>query len=64
VPVREQIDARLPLFPHRSECAEKWTLKQVQGDEEGFDLVLFRRSPTIRRPPIRHAELVSASIVQ
>jgi hypothetical protein len=34
VPVREEIDARVSLFTHGSEGAEKWTLKQVQGDRE------------------------------
>ena len=50
--VREQVDARVPLFAHAPERAEKWTLKQVQGDEicSVFEV-------------LRHAELVSASIV-
>jgi hypothetical protein len=51
LPVREKIDAGVALFPHVSERAEKWTLKQVQGDEEGTDLDLAR-----------HPELVSGSI--
>jgi hypothetical protein len=58
VPVREEIDARVPLVPHASGHAEKWTLKQVQGDGKGFELVSF---PHSTQP--RHAELVSASIV-
>jgi hypothetical protein len=38
--------------------AAKWALKQVQGDEEGFETVPLRH-PSFTR----HAELVSASIV-
>jgi hypothetical protein len=50
VPAREDVDARVSLFPHASERAEKWTLKQVQGDEiySNFEV-------------LRHAELVCAS---
>jgi hypothetical protein len=36
---------------HGPETAGGWTLKQVQGDEKGFESV-----------QIRHAELVSASM--
>jgi hypothetical protein len=59
VPVREEINARVSLFTHAPEGAEKWTLKQVQGDEEGFDLVAIPSTAS----SVRHAELVSASIV-
>jgi hypothetical protein len=58
MPIREDVDGRVALLPHAPERAERWTLKQVQGDEEGFETVLF---PTPSRT--RHAELVSASIV-
>ena len=55
VPARQDIDARKPLLSHWAGCAAKWTLKQVQGDELGSKWLL---------PLPRHAELVSASIVQ
>ena len=51
VPVRKNVDARVALDRHASGGAEKWTLKQVQGDEEGLGWDV-----------VRHAELVSASI--
>ena len=49
----KDIDARDAFWPHAPELADKWTLKQVQGDE-----ILMSH------PTVRHAELVSASIVQ
>jgi hypothetical protein len=47
----EDIDARMALYRHGAVPAEKWTLKQVQGDED-----------TGTGSLARHAELVSASI--
>ena len=55
---RKNINARNPFLPHGPECAAKWTLKQVQGDGFGMGLVI-----SSARTPIRHAELVSTSIV-
>ena len=64
VPVRKEIDARVPLFAHALGNGERWTLKQVQGDEEGFGLELFPNpSQPHFQPQTRHAELVSASIM-
>ena len=72
VPAREDVGAGDPLLPHKPECAAKWTLKQVQGDEEGVGLDYSLAISTVRSPSSspsptptqsRHAELVSASIV-
>jgi len=35
VPAGEDVDARGALAGHRSARASEWTLKQVQGDEDG-----------------------------
>ena len=48
----KDVDARVALERHERERVEKWTLKQVQGDEIERTL-----------PEVRHAELGSASIV-
>jgi hypothetical protein len=61
---RKDIDARDALLPHESECAAKWTLKQVQGDEDGLGLeVVSGTARNVASKESRHAELVSASIV-
>jgi hypothetical protein len=59
VSARKNIDTRDAFLPHGPECAARWTLKQVQGDEEGMDL---ESSPNLCL--VRHAELVSASIAR
>ena len=61
VTARENIDARVAILPHGPERGAKWTLKQVQGDENGLDLDISRQTPFPHQS--RHAELVSASIV-
>ena len=58
MPARKDIDARLAFFPHGPECAAKWALKQVQGDEAGMRMEF---SPTLTFS--RHPELVSGPIV-
>jgi hypothetical protein len=69
VPARKDVDARVALEPHASKSAEKWTLKQVQGDELGlkrthpFNLHLFNHHAFGPHPFNLPAELVSASIV-
>ena len=67
VSARQNIDAGVALLPHGPECAAKWTLKQVQGDDErlGFENFPTRRSSAQTRlnyHQLRHAKLVSASI--
>ena len=62
----QKLNARDALLSHGPACAAKWTLKQVQGDENGLDSVCsltfaFKRNSTYTQ--FRHAELVSASIV-
>ncbi len=47
----KDIDARVSFFSHWRSLAEKWTLKQVQGDE------LFESGVH----PLRHPKLVSGS---
>jgi hypothetical protein len=65
VPARQHIDARVAFLPHGPEPAAKWTLKQVQGDEEGLGLEVScnRSLPNSRNLSLfRHPELVSGSI--
>ena len=47
VPAREEIDARIALLRHGSERAAKWTLKQVQGDEERTDFEILRNDELV-----------------
>ena len=54
----KDVDARKPFLPHVIELAAKWTLKQVQGDEEGMGLDYSFS----HLPQRRHPELVSGSI--
>ena len=62
----ENVDAGIAFLRHGPERAAKWTLKQVQGDEEGLDL---EKSPDFRsnsqaRPRLqtRHPEFGSGYI--
>ena len=57
---RKDVDARDTFLPHGPVFGARWTLKQVQGDEEGMGLEVVS-STTLYQP--RHAELVSATIV-
>ena len=48
VPAREDVDARAALDRHALGSAEGWALKQVQGDEEGFETVVICRAELVR----------------
>ena len=61
----KDIYARNAFLPHTPECAAKWTLKQVQGDEIGLDSECssrFGTTPKSTHTNLRHAELTSLSI--
>ena len=74
VSARQNIDAGVALLPHGPECAAKWTLKQVQGDEKGVGMEVSSNLPvrchplpsphTRHHPQARHPEQVSEYVVR
>ena len=59
-PAGEDVNARLALVPHEPERGDSWTLKQVQGDEDGS--VSEQPKTLVPSPPHRHPGLDPGSI--